>query len=380
MNEQAYQLKSINWEWTLESDEDSLHGPPADGQEDLTTEQMMKVVDDLGALGCEMASIGGGNIFLRSDWEKIAKAMLDKGIKMALMSSGEGIRENIAKIPQYFKGVGITIEGTAGTHDTIKQKSGSFERAVDAIKALKDAGVYTGVVTTISNMNITEMETMYSLVKELAPKDWLVRTTMSSGALRRPGFESYTIPPADLIILIKYISDYNRHKELTVAAGCDIGYYAEEEYLRREPWRGCISGIWTAALESCGNVKPCLCLPDEFIEGNVKETSLSSIWSSADSFSSSRHFNPEYMSGYCRVCQNSYTCGCGCIGSAFASTGSRYDNIYCFECLTKEFRFMAEHPEGGKTLQSLTERSKTAKEELFTIYRELADRKNKEEA
>lgn len=375
-----YTLKSVNWELTRQNDEDSLHEAPCTDispEEELTTGECLKVIDEMGQTGVEVVCIQGGPIFFRKDWETLAQALVDKGIKLALISGGSGIKAHIPKLKQYFKGVAITLEGPQSIHDMIRQKSGAFENAVDSIVCLNEAGIHTGVITTVSNHNIEALDSLGAIISEVCPGDWLIRTTLSSGAMKRPGYESFTVPPADVVILIKTISDFRKKHNLKVNAGCDIGYYTEEENIRPAPWAGCTGGIWSLGITAAGGITTCLALPDELGEGNVREVPLPALWGDPGAFACNRAFNPESMSGYCRVCEHSFTCGCGCIASAIASTNSRFDNFYCFERVTKEFKFWRDHPDGGHTAMQPALRSRLAQDELFKIMQELTENRKK---
>ena len=70
----------------------------------------------------------------------------------------------------------------------------------------------------------------------------------------------------------------------------DIGYYGLPEQGLRDNggelpfWIGCRAGCQVIGIESSGNVKGCLSLPSSmhgekrFVEGNLRERSLSEIW------------------------------------------------------------------------------------------------------
>lgn len=310
---------------------------------------------------------------MRSDWETLARAAVERGMALVLVCDGAGLREHEERLRGYFQGISVRLEGTASTHDLIQQRSGSFERAVDGLQALAQAGIPCGVITTVSNHNIGDLDAIRAVVQEMGVGDWLVRMTFASGALRRPGHAAYTLPPGDVLTLIKYISDLRKTTGMGVVAGCDIGYNVEEMSLRPAPWAGCPAGIWSACIESNGNVKGCACLPDEFLEGNVRDEVLADIWGDPARFAYNRRFDPQQMTGYCRVCPHSYTCGCGCVGSAWASTGTRFDNIYCYQRLAHEMEFIRSHPDGGTAHASeLLDNAHATRDELFRIFRALS--------
>ena len=173
-------------------------------------------------------------------------------------------------------------------------------------------------------------------MREVGASDWLIRTTLASGAAKRPDYASYTVLPWDLVYLVSFIDQANHGDGLRVSAGCDIGYAEKEGRIRTQPWSGCPAGIWSAGIEWNGNVKGCLCLPDDFIEGNVRKQGIADIWRNPQGFSYNRAFDPDAMTGPCRTCPHAFSCACGCIGAALASTGTRYDNLYCVQRVAQE--------------------------------------------
>jgi radical SAM protein with 4Fe4S-binding SPASM domain len=347
MPDRSFRLNAFSWQWTAKTDEDSLHesfsytGIP---KKELNSRQALACVDDLAALGCEKVCISGGPIFYRPDWADLARALVDKGIQLSLISDGNGFPAYAPHIAPYVKGVAVTLEGTQNTHDMIKRRSGSFERAVAAIRGLKERGVSTAVITTLSLYNLPEIDSIALIVKDLDAAPWVVRLTFSSGASMRQGFESYTVAPGAVLEIVRYLAHYRNKMGLAVQVGCDIGYFAEDAVLRPQGWSGCTAGIWSAALDCNGNVKGCLSMPDELSEGTVRKRRLTDIWNSKESFRYNRVLDPEDLSGYCRVCDYVYQCACGCPVSALASTGSRYDNLYCYQRLTREADFLMSLP------------------------------------
>jgi MoaA/NifB/PqqE/SkfB family radical SAM enzyme len=86
--------------------------------------------------------------------------------------------------------------------------------------------------------------------------------------------------------------------KMNIYAADDIGYYDENEIHLRNKfgqisyWPGCQAGLTVVGIDSNGNVKGCESLyADDFIEGNVREESLSAIWHYADNFSYNRQFH-----------------------------------------------------------------------------------------
>ena len=88
-------------------------------------------------------------------------------------------------------------------------------------------------------------------------------------------------------------------------------------------------------IQSNGNVKGCLSLPDEFIEGNIRKIGLKRIWENEKSFAYTRRFKKENLKGKCRKCRYGHVCKGGCTDMAFSSTGEINNNPYCIRLIEK---------------------------------------------
>ena len=123
---------------------------------------------------------------------------------------------------------------------------------------------------------------------------------------------------------------------------CTVYHYGNYERQLRDRgaaicfWIGCRAGCQVIGIESQGNVKGCLSLPsqqqdvDEFVEGNLRESSLRSIWERPGAFFYNRRSEGPKLEGFCATCRFSDICRGGCSCAAFGFSGSRFDNPMCF--------------------------------------------------
>lgn len=87
-------------------------------------------------------------------------------------------------------------------------------------------------------------------------------------------------------------------------------------------WRGCECGIYSASIESDGNVKGCPNMNNS--EGNVSETSFKDIWQSHDTFIYNRKPTVNNLTGYCKECVHKFVCRGGCPTNNKTKNGSAY--------------------------------------------------------
>ena len=114
-----------------------------------------------------------------------------------------------------------------------------------------------------------------------------------------------------------------------------MGYYCEPP-ITKTPWKGCYAGRHLMGVDADGSIKGCLSLPREMIEGNIRTEKLRTIWEDPERFKYNRYFSPDMMEGFCKDCPKSDPCRGGCTVTAYASTGSKFNNPYCCYRLQRE--------------------------------------------
>ena len=342
-----YYPKYVVWEVTFACNMNCLHcGSIAGGGKtrpnELNTDEVLDVCDQLAELGTEWVTLAGGELFLRKDWHLIVKRLKEHNIKVSIITNGWLLEKNIKLLkevrPDY---VAISIDGIGETHDFIRQKPGSFERASKGLDLLKENNLGSGVVTCISRINIHQLEQLYDFLKTKSITSWQMQLIISEG---RGKLKPEWIPTFDdLHTLINFIAHKRQVSNFLIYPGDNIGYYTPyEEYIRYSNWKGCFAGILAMGIEADGGIKGCLSLCPElfkdnpFVEGNLREESIEKIWNRKGAFSYNRNFDKRKVKGFCKQCKNLDDCRCGCISTAYAITKSRYKAEYCLYKILEE--------------------------------------------
>ena len=99
------------------------------------------------------------------------------------------------------------------------------------------------------------------------------------------------------------------------------------------PWDGCQAGISTIGIQSNGEVKGCLSLPPEFIEGNIRDDSISEIWQKPGFCSYNRDFEKSDLNNNCVDCKYGKKCRGGCLGVSIGITGKSNGDTYCLKSI-----------------------------------------------
>jgi len=348
---QTYKPRFVVWELTLRCNMRCAHcGSNAGGMRDneLSTEEALQLCDDLGALGCERLTLLGGEPFLREDWELLAARLAKAGVRPNVITNGW--LTNTKDMVRRIKDAGLTtfaisVDGYGKKHDELRKREGSFDRILQGFDyAHQVGGLSTAAVTTVTKLCMDDLEKMYEVFVDKGVRLWQLQICTPQGRMDR----NDPVLPSDEDV--KRVADFivakKAEKKLRIDPADNVGYYGtwELDHGYRSTqwgqvgfWSGCMAGCQVAGVDANGDIKGCLSLPSvpEFIEGNVRETSLKEIWWRKGAFAYNREFTLDMLEGDCKACEYRGLCRAGCVSHAYASTGSRGSNTNCLHALCK---------------------------------------------
>ncbi|HLE86971.1 MAG TPA: radical SAM protein [Candidatus Brocadiaceae bacterium] len=124
---------------------------------DLTTEEIISIIEDATSNGINTVVLTGGEITTREDFEKIVTYAVNKGLKVNIQTNGRALwRERscefMANLPGLLFIVAIHAPH-AEIHDAITQVKGSFYETIDAIKNLRNINKEIAAKIVISKLN-----------------------------------------------------------------------------------------------------------------------------------------------------------------------------------------------------------------------------------
>lgn len=334
-----YKLFSCLWELTLRCNMRCIHcgsvaGKPRDRE--LSFDEMLRVADELVAMGCGELTFIGGEVFLYSGWEKIGRYLSDKGVLVNIMSNGYHYDQRTIEqiLHARLTNVGISVDGLEVNHTKIRGREDAYAEVLKAFGFLNAAGVSIGVVTSLMEMNYPDLDDLYKLLLENNVQLWQLQLVNAMGNMA--GKREMLIHREKIPMITEFIREKNKERRMVVVASDNIGYYDDNESrIRgiRSPicyWEGCQAGISSLYIDSVGNVKGCGAMyAEDFIEGNVRTRSLQDIWTDENSFSYNRKYNTNMLGGDCSGCDVGEVCKGGCRASNFFFNGSLYENSFC---------------------------------------------------
>lgn len=143
---------------------------PDKQKQELSTNQIFSVIDQLYKMGTFYIHFTGGEIFMREDIFDILFYAKEKGFKISILTNGslidENIADEIAKLSP--RRIEISILGSSQeVFDSITKVPGSFEKVYRGIRLLKDRNQKLVLKTCLMRQNLDEWAEMKNLSEEL---------------------------------------------------------------------------------------------------------------------------------------------------------------------------------------------------------------------
>ncbi len=330
------------WELTLACDQACRHCGPRAGKarpDELTTEECLRLVDELARAGVGEVALIGGEPYLRNDFVLIIRAIREAGMTCILTTGGYGLTRARASamVEAGISSVSVSIDGLAEHHDFLRNRKRSWDHAMQALRYMRDAGARIAVNTQINALTWRDLPALLELIAPLGIHGWQVQTTVAHGnAADHP---EILIQPYEYIELFELLSTLvDRCEELGVRflAANTLGFFGPYDHkLRRHQnahghYLGCQAGKSTVAIESDGAIKTCPSLGGErSIGGYWREHGFDRIWADAPQMQYTRVRTIDDLWGFCRTCYYASLCMGGCTSISEPLLGRPGNNPYC---------------------------------------------------
>lgn len=303
--------------------------------DELSTEEAKGVLDDIAKWGIKLLIFDGGEPLYRDDFFDIAKYAAQKGLRVVIGSNGTLIDTDVAERLQSsgIMAVQISIDGAkALTHDWFRGVDGSFDKALEGIKACRHVGLPFQFGMTIRRGTLDEMPDMLKLAVDCGANAAEFFDLVQVPRVKK-GIPDEVLTPDERKEVMEWLAEAQKDCPIIIRVpGCPMYTLILQEkdihpkhfpanLLKRIPYygRGCAAGMPNGYLTILpnGDVIPCMLLQIKL--GNVREESITRIWDNSQILSKIRHRN--LLEGECGRCIYRDKCA-GCRGRAYEETGN----------------------------------------------------------
>lgn len=285
----------------------SSSGEPAHGE--LTTAEALDLVEQVHQAGVFQINFGGGEPFMRPDFEQILDACHTRGIMTCISTNGTLI--DAARVARLSKSRGlvaiqVSLDGARPeTCDAIRGK-GVFNRAVEAVKLLATTSIPTSINTVLTTQNASEIPAMYELARSLGVSLRVSRFRPSGRGAEN--WENLRPTPSQLIEFADWLANSG-----DVRTG-DSFFSLTSQERQGLGLNLCGAAKLTCCVGPTGNMYPCAFLQtDRFHAGSLRERSFQQIWDDSEIYDSFRSLRIHS----CEDCTRFDQCHGGCPAVAY---------------------------------------------------------------
>lgn len=305
------------------------HGINCDSNEELNLEDWEKVIDELDEVNVEEFELFGGDSLLRKDVtiplieyirKKNEKAWIDLPTNCNLLDKITAINLVKSGLDRIY----ISLDGPLEVHDKIRGKNGIFnnvqkalEYLIEAKKELNSKTPYIIINCVVSSLNLHNFEQILPVIEKIGVdgidfeyigefKEENIQNSDVEGVKPTPFYitlgKSNLLNRDEAILLKKKMKDikesaYN-YKLLISTIHID-SLKVDDLVNGTIPNKKCYNCRNTVTIDPYGNVMGCLHY-NNFIYGNIKDTSFSSIWRNNKHLS----FLESQRLGKIKICKN----------------------------------------------------------------------------
>ncbi len=234
------------------------------------------IVDELVKLDRPTFIIAGGETLLRKDFAEIVGYVHQQDVPWGIHTHG-GRVEDLIDVFRVHPPVmaAVSLDGPREYHDHFRGRAGSFDAALRAIRALKEAGCPEVVAgTTITRGNADLLADMLPVVLGSGADSWGFHLMTPEG--RAGEHRDMLATRAQLRRAATFARRMRSlfHVELDNewgSAGDDDPFYRDDPFL-------CGAGRISCVVSATGEVMPCTTTDQSESQGNVRDKPLSDIW------------------------------------------------------------------------------------------------------
>lgn len=284
--------------------------PPETLRTQLSVDEIEALLDDVKSFRPSI-TLFGGEPLIYAEWPKIVWIVKEREMRCNIITNGVLLKDNAEKIVELgVDEIIFSLDGPRDIHDDMRDSPGTFDRAYEGFKRLKEIKSLNKKRIPLVNISSTVFEINYERLDEVVRiAEEMDATSVTFHHLIFVGKETYTehnrifqecfscispdwagfmrddLPRIEPEILLRKMREIKAMK-----SKISVSFYPN--YTDEEIWRyysnfdfkpssyrnRCLSPWMVAYIFPDGSVRPCQSL--NFSAGNIREASFRDIWNS----------------------------------------------------------------------------------------------------
>ena len=274
---------------------------------ELTTEEGMKLIDEIARAGFKIMIFSGGEPLMRPDIFDLVQHAASVGLRPVFGSNGTLITKEVARKLKDCGAcaMGISVDSLdPAKHDMFRGLPHAHELTMQGIENCKEVGLPFQLHTTVVGWNRDEITQITDFAQEIGAVGHYIFFLIPVG--RGKLIKETALEVKENEELLRAIMRKQGEVSIDVKPTCAPQFTRVAQQLGIESRfsRGCLAGLTYCVVGSEGLVRPCAYM--EETAGDVRKQSFDEIWKTSPIFTKLR---TQAYSGACNTCD--YKAGCG---------------------------------------------------------------------
>lgn len=238
----------------------------SDYKDDLSTEDIFKMLDDAKRAGIVMYVVEGGEPFFRKDISRILKHAKKLKMSTTIVTNGYYLRDRCKEIMPFIDSIVVSLDSNDELHDEMRGLKGLLNRATEGIKICKKNGIKIVINSVLCKLNMGKVDGLVKLSTKLE-----IPIVFQPMDVYRGYNEHLRLTNLELQRTFKKIVEYKKsgHKILN-------SYHYLEHIINNKKYV-CHAPKCYTYVEPSGNIVSCCDIVDK-TWGNVKNSSFKEIF------------------------------------------------------------------------------------------------------
>lgn len=262
---------------------------PERSDKDIPLENILSVIDEMYSMGLRFIHVSGGEALIRRDIGDILRYIKKKNILLEIITNGVITLKHLPLLKETLDFICISIDGNEQITDE-NRGSGIYGKALETVRACRDAGIVTRVNGVLSERTV---DTLEHLIHLAAQENFLLSFNLPYGSMSADRTKSMPFHDKRMRDGIKKILDYKRQGYPINFSQSAYSYVLnwpislEENRLDAETVQkyglkppSCYYGRFICVIDANGDVYPCTHLLSEpsFKPKNFVKDGFQAAW------------------------------------------------------------------------------------------------------
>jgi radical SAM enzyme (rSAM/lipoprotein system) len=281
----VHDLRYLFWECTLRCNLSCLHCGSDCLRDaslpDMPLRDFLRVIDSIKERvdpHKTTIALTGGEPLLRDDLEQCGLELYKRGFPWGFVTNGYALtRDRYDRLLDAgLRSLTISLDGLRASHDWLRNKAGSFDRAVTAVElAAATDNIIFDVATCVNRRNFDELPKIKDLLNDRGIKNWRLLTVFPKG--RAAANAELQISDRQFVDLLDFIVGTKKLGRVRPNYGCE-GFLGSYEGMARDNYFQCAAGVSVGSVLIDGSISACPSLRADYIQGNIYKDDFWEVW------------------------------------------------------------------------------------------------------